>query len=71
MKPIMSFYSEEVIRSTSLDENSIEFKIETDRKLYLAMRDTDLSLNLQLFRGRLFDAFKREKRNIKQNPKLI
>ena len=33
-------------RSTSLDLSSIEFEIETDRNLYLDMRDTHLSLKL-------------------------
>ena len=42
-------------------ESSIEFEIETDRNLYLDMRDNHLSLKLQLFKGRLFDAFKKEK----------
>ena len=34
--------------------------VETDCNLYLEMRDTHRSLRLQLFMGRLFDAFKRE-----------
>ena len=33
--------------------------------LYLDMRDTHLSLKLQLFKGRLFDAFKKEKAEYK------
>ena len=50
-----------VFRITSLDESSIEFEFEMDRNLYLDMRDTQLSLKLQLFKGRLFAAFKKEK----------
>ena len=57
----MSSYTQEVFPSTSLDESSLEFEFETDRNLYLDMRDTHLSLKLQLFKGRLFDAFKKEK----------
>ena len=61
LETIMSSYTQEVFPSTSLDESSIEFEFETDRNLYLYMRDTHLSLKLQLFKGRLFDAFKKEK----------
>ena len=62
---ILSSYTEEVFSST-LDESSIECEFETDRNLYLDMRDTHLSLKLQLFKERLFDAFKRKSRS-KQN----
>ena len=47
---IVSSYTQEVIRSSSLDESSIEFELETDLNLYLNMRDTQLSLKLQLFK---------------------
>ena len=57
----MSSYTQEVFPRTSLDENRNEFEFETDRNLYLDMVDTHLSLKLQLFKGRLFDAFKRGK----------
>ena len=61
METIISSYTQEVLPSISLDESSIEFEFETDRILYLDMRDTHLSLKLQLFKGRLFDVFKKEK----------
>ena len=50
LETIMSSYTQEVFPSTSLDESSIEFEIETDRNLYLDMRDTHLSLKFQLFK---------------------
>ena len=61
LETIMSSYTQKVFPSNSLDESSIEFEFETDRNIYLDMRDTHLSLKLQLFKGRLFDAFKKEK----------
>ena len=61
LETFISFYIQEVFPSTSLDESSIEFEFETDRNLYLDMRDTHLILKLQLFNGRLFEAFKKEK----------
>ena len=54
-------YTQEVFPSTSLDQSSIEFEYETYRNLYLNLRDTHLSIKLQFFKGRLFDAFKNEK----------
>ena len=61
LETILSSYIQEVFPNTSLDESSIEFQFKTDRNLYLDMRDTQLSLKLQLFKGRLFDVFKDEK----------
>ena len=58
---IISSYTQEVFHSFSVVESSIEFEFETDCNLYLDMRDIHLSLKLQLFRGRLFDAFEKEK----------
>ena len=60
MEKIMSSYTQEVFPSTSLDGSSIEFEFETDRNFYLDMRDNHLRLKLQIFKGRLFDAFKKE-----------
>ena len=70
-KTIMSSYTQGVFPSTSLDESSIDFEFEMDRNLYLDMRDTHLSLKLQLFKGRLFEAFKKRKRRTKQNRRKI
>ena len=61
LETIMSSYIQEVLPSTSLDESNIEFEFETDRNPYLDMRDTHLRLKLQILKGRLFDAFKKEK----------
>ena len=60
METYISHYTQEVFPSTSLDPCSIESDFETDRNIYLGMRG-NLSLKLQLFKERLFDAFKIEK----------
>ena len=65
----ISSYTQEVFPSTSLDKSSIEFEFETDHNLNLDIRNTHLSLKLQLFKGRLFDAFKK-KQNINQNWRM-
>ena len=55
---IISSYTREIFPSSSLAESSTDFAFETDRNIYLDMRDTHLKLKLQLFKGILFDAFK-------------
>ena len=65
LETVISSYTQELLTSTSLDESSIEFELEIDRNRCLNMRDTHLSLKLQLFRGKLFDAFKKEKAEYK------
>ena len=61
METIISSYTQGVFPSISPDESSIDFEFETDHTLYLDMRDTHLSLTVQLVQRRLTDAFKREK----------
>ena len=60
-----SSYKQEFFPSTSLDASSFELDFETNRNLYLDMRDTYLSLKLQLSIERWFDAFKIEKKEHK------
>ena len=57
----MSTYTQEVFPSTSQNESKIKVEFVKYRKLYLVMRETHLSLKLQLCKRRLFDAFKKEK----------
>ena len=54
---IESSHVQEVYRSASLDESSIEFGFETDRSIYLDMRDIHLQIKVGLQKGRLFDDF--------------
>ena len=46
LEPIESSHVPEVYPSTSLDESSIEFEFETDRSIYLDMRDIHLQIKL-------------------------
>ena len=57
LEPIESSHVQEVYPSTSLDESSIEFEFETDRSIYLDMRDIHLQIKVGLQKGRLFDDF--------------
>ena len=63
---MVSSYSQDFFPNTSLDESSIEFQYETDLNLYSSMRDTHLSLKLELIMGRVFGAFKIEKAEHKE-----
>ena len=57
LEPIESSHVQEVYPRTSLDESSIEFEFETDRSIYLDMRDIHLQIKIGLQKGRLFDDF--------------
>ena len=57
LKPIESSHVQEIYPCTSLDGNSIEFGFETDRSIYLDMRDIHLQIKIGLQKGRLFDDF--------------
>ena len=65
LETIFSSYIQEVIPVLPLDKSSIEFKFETDRNLYLDMRDMQPNLKLQIFKRILF--LKKKKQNKKQN----
>ena len=55
LDPIESSHVQKVYPSTSLDESSIEFEFETDRSIYLDMRDIHLQIKVGLQKGRLFN----------------
>ena len=57
LEPTESSHIQEVYPSTSLDESSIEFEFETDRSIYLDMREIHLQNKVGLQKGRLFDDF--------------
>ena len=55
---VLSSHEQEIYSTTSLDENSIEFEFQTDRNVYVGLRETYLSLKTKLFKGRGFDTYK-------------
>ena len=44
--------------TTSLDENSIEFEFQTERIVYVDLRQTHLALKTKVVKGRGFDTYK-------------
>lgn len=48
LNPIIGSNVQEVFPSTSLDESSLEFEYETDRNIFLDLRDTNLLLKVRM-----------------------
>ena len=57
---VLSSHEQEGINypTTSRDENSIEFEFQTDRNIYVDLRQTYLALKIKLVKGRRFDTYK-------------
>ena len=55
---VLSSQKQEIYPTTSLDENSIEFEFQTDRTVYVDLRQTYLALKIKLVKGRGFDTYK-------------
>ena len=55
---VLSSHEQEICPTTSLDENSIEFEFETDRNVYVDLRQRYLALQIKLVKGRGFDTYK-------------
>ena len=55
---VLSSQEQEIYPTISLDENSIEFEFQTDRNVYVDLRQTYLALKIKLVKGRVFDTYK-------------
>ena len=65
---VLSCNEQKIYPTTSLDENSIEFDIQTDRNVYVDLRQTYLALKIKLVKGRGFDTYKTtEKKELKED----
>ena len=58
VEDVLSSHEQENYPTTSLDENSIEFEFQTDRNVYVDLRQTYLALKIELVKGRGFDTYK-------------
>ena len=54
---VLSSHEQEICPSTSLDENCLEFEIQTDRNYYVNLRQTYLVLKLKHVRGRGYETY--------------
>ena len=55
---VLFSHEHEIYPTTSLDENSIEFEFQTDRNVYVDLRQTYLPLKIKLVKGRGFNSYK-------------
>ena len=54
---VLSSHEQEIYPVTSLDENCIEFEIQTDRNYYVDLRQTYLALKLRRVTGRSYETY--------------
>ena len=54
---LLSSYEQEIYPTTSLDENCIEFEIQTDRNYYNDLRQSLLALKHKFVKGRGYDTY--------------
>ena len=54
---VLSSHQQEVYPTTSLDENCIEFEIQTDWNYYVDLRQSFLALKLKFVKGRDYDTY--------------
>ena len=54
---VLSSHEPEIYPTTSLDENCIDFELQTDRNYYVDLRQTYLALKLKLVRGRGYESY--------------
>ena len=55
---VLSSHEQEIYPTISLDENSIEIEFQTDRNVYVDLRQTYLVLKIKLVKRRGFDFYK-------------
>ena len=58
----MSPHEQNIYPTTCLDENSIDFEFQTDRNVYVDLRQTYLALKIKLVKGRGLILTKQQKR---------
>ena len=73
MDDALSSHEHEIYPITSFDENSIEFAFQTDRNVYVDLRQTYLALKIKIVKRRSFDTYRRteKKKEHKQDTVFI
>ena len=59
---VLSSLEQEIDRTTSLDENCIDFEFQTDRNYYVDLRQSFLALKLKFVKGRGYDTYESKER---------
>ena len=64
---VLSSHEQEISPTTSLDENCIEFEIQTDGSYYVDLRQSFLAMKLKFVKGRAYDIY--ENKEMKKERK--
>ena len=59
---MLSLHNQKFYPTTSLDENCIEFEVQTDRNYYVDLRQPFLALKLKFVMGRGYDTYGSKKK---------
>ena len=59
---VLSSHEQEIYSTTSLDENCIEFKFQTDRNYYVDLGQSFLALKLKFVKRRGYDTYESKER---------
>ena len=68
---VLAFHEQENYPTTSVDENSIESEFQTDRNVYVDLRQTYIALKIKLVKGQGFETYKKSKRSTKKTLFLL
>ena len=69
---VLSSHEREIYPNTSLDENCIEFELQTDRNYYVDLRQSFLALKLKFVKGRGYDTYEsKEKKNEHKDESVV
>ena len=68
---VWSSHEHEIYPTTSLDENSTEFEFQTDRNVYVDLRQTYLALKIKQVKGRGFDSYKTTEKKKEQKQDAV
>ena len=67
----LSSHEQEFYPTSSLEENSLEFEFQTDRNIYVDLRQTYLALKIKLVKGRGFDTYKTTEKKKEHNEDTV
>ena len=69
---VLSSQEQENYRTTSFDENCIEFESQTDRNYYVDLRQSFLALKLKFVKGRGYDTYEsKEKKKEHKDESVV
>ena len=69
---VLSSHEQEIYPTTSIDENCIEFEIQTDRNYYDDLRHSFLALKLKFVKGRGYDTYEsKEKKKEHKDESVV